>query len=80
MLGMVEWCYTQLMEAEVSGLAGAEKNAHSLSRSDYRCGYRPRGWTRGWERCTSWCFHTGGSKEKSLKIKYTRILIIIDTP
>ena len=30
------------MEAEASGLVGAEKNAHNPSRSDYRCGYRPR--------------------------------------
>ena len=30
------------MEAEVSRLAGAEKDAHNPSRSDYRCGYRPR--------------------------------------
>jgi putative transposase len=30
------------MEAEVSGIVGAEKNAHNPSRRDYRCGYRPR--------------------------------------
>jgi putative transposase len=30
------------MEAEVSGIIGAEKNAHNPSRRDYRCGYRPR--------------------------------------
>lgn len=42
MLSMLEWLCTQLMEAEVSGLVGAEKNARSPSRSDYRCGYRPR--------------------------------------
>lgn len=42
MLSMLERLRTQLMEAEVSGLAEAEKNAHSPSRSDYRCGYRPR--------------------------------------
>lgn len=42
MLSMLEWLCAQLMEAEVSGIVGAEKNAHSLSRSDYRCGYRPR--------------------------------------
>lgn len=42
MLSMLEWLCTQLMEAEVSGITGAEKNAHSPSRSDYRCGYRPR--------------------------------------
>lgn len=42
MLSMLEWLCTQLMEAEVSGLVGAEKNAHSPSRSGYRCGYRPR--------------------------------------
>ena len=42
MLSMLEWLCTQLMEAEVSGLVGAEKNAHNPSRSDYRCGYRPR--------------------------------------
>jgi len=42
MLSMLEWLCAQLMEAEVSGIAGAEKNVHSPSRSDYRCGYRPR--------------------------------------
>ena len=42
MLSMLEWLCAQLMEAEVSGLVGAEKNTHNLSRSDYRCGYRPR--------------------------------------
>jgi transposase-like protein len=42
MLSMLEWLCAQLMEAEVSGIVGAEKNVHSLSRSDYRCGYRPR--------------------------------------
>ena len=42
MLSMLEWLCTQLMEAEVSGLVGAEKNARNPFRSDYRCGYRPR--------------------------------------
>lgn len=42
MLSMLEWLCTQLMEAEVSGIVGAEKNAHSPTRNDYRCGYRPR--------------------------------------
>lgn len=42
MLSMLEWLCAQLMEAEVSGIVGAEKNAHSSSRKDYRCGYRPR--------------------------------------
>jgi len=42
MLSMLEWLCAQLMEAEVSGLVGAEKNTHNPSRSDYRCGYRPR--------------------------------------
>lgn len=42
MLSMLEWLCAQLMDAEVSGITGAEKNAHSSSRSDYRCGYRPR--------------------------------------
>jgi len=42
MLSMLEWLCKQLMEAEVSGIVGAEKNAHNSSRSDYRCGYRPR--------------------------------------
>lgn len=42
MLSMLEWLCAQLMEAEVSGIVGAEKNAHNSSRSDYRCGYRPR--------------------------------------
>ena len=30
------------MEAGVSSFVGAEKNANNPSRSDYRCGYRPR--------------------------------------
>ena len=42
MLSMLEWLCAQLMEAEVSGIVGAEKNAHNPSRNDYRCGYRPR--------------------------------------
>jgi transposase-like protein len=42
MLSMLEWLCAQLMEAEVSGIVGAEKNAHNPSRSDYRCGCRPR--------------------------------------
>lgn len=42
MLSMLEWLCAQLMEAEVSGLVGAEKNVHCSGRSDYRCGYRPR--------------------------------------
>ncbi|WP_312939672.1 IS256 family transposase [Oscillibacter sp.] len=42
MLSMLEWLCAQLMEAEVSGIVGAEKNVHSPSRNDYRCGYRPR--------------------------------------
>lgn len=42
MLSMLEWLCAQLMEAEVSGIVGAEKNVHSPSRRDYRCGYRPR--------------------------------------
>ena len=42
MLSMLEWLCAQLMEAEVSGIVGAEKNVHNPSRSDYRCGYRPR--------------------------------------
>ncbi len=42
MLSMLEWLCFQLMEAEVTGLVGAGKNAHNPSRRDYRCGYRPR--------------------------------------
>ena len=42
MLSMLEWLCSQLMEAEVTGLVGAGKNAHNPSRRDYRCGYRPR--------------------------------------
>lgn len=42
MLFMLEWLCSQLMEAEVSSLVGAEKNAHCKQRNDYRCGYRPR--------------------------------------
>jgi putative transposase len=43
MLSMLEWLCTRPMEAEVSGIVGAEKNAHNPSRRDYRCGYRPSG-------------------------------------
>lgn len=42
MLSMLEWLCKQLMEAEVTDIIGAQKNAHERSRSDYRCGYRPR--------------------------------------
>lgn len=42
MLSMLEWRCNQLMEAEVSGLVGAEKNEHSTKRTSYRCGYRLR--------------------------------------
>ena len=40
-LNKLEWLCKQLMEAEVSGIVGSEKNAHNPSRSGYRCGYRP---------------------------------------
>ena len=42
MLSMLEWLCAQLMEAEVTSLTGANKNAHASTRKDYRCGYRPR--------------------------------------
>lgn len=42
MLSMLEWLCAQLMEAEVSGIVGAEKNVHCPERKAYRCGYRPR--------------------------------------
>lgn len=42
MLNMLEWLCAQLMEADVSSLAGADKNVHSSACKDYRCGYRPR--------------------------------------
>jgi putative transposase len=51
MLSMLEWLCTRLMEAEVSGIVGAEKNAHNPSRRDYRCGYRHVDWILVWERC-----------------------------
>lgn len=38
MRSMLEWLCAQLMEAEVSGIVGAEKNVHNSSRSDCRCG------------------------------------------
>jgi len=38
MLSMLEWLCAQLMEAEVSGIVGAEKNVRSSSRSH---GYIP---------------------------------------
>ncbi len=55
MLSMLEWLCAQLMEAEVSGIAGAEKNVHSSSRSDSAVVIAPGGWTPAWEPCTSWC-------------------------
>ena len=42
MLSMLEWLCKQLMEAEVTDIIVAQKNAHDHTRSDYRCGYRPR--------------------------------------
>jgi putative transposase len=51
MLSMLEWLCTRLMEAEVSGIVGAEKNAHNPSRRDYRCGYRSRRLDTRRERC-----------------------------
>ena len=42
MLSMLEWLCTQLMEAEVNGIVGAEKNEHSEKRTSYRSGYRAR--------------------------------------
>ena len=42
MLGMLEWLCKELMEVEVSNLAGADKHVHSLGRNDYKCGYHPR--------------------------------------
>ena len=41
MLSMLERLCAQLIETEVSGIAGVEKDAHNSSRSDCRCGYRP---------------------------------------
>lgn len=41
-LGMLEWLCAQFIEAEGSGLVGAEKNEHNTSRMSYCCGYRPR--------------------------------------
>jgi putative transposase len=49
MLIMLEWLCAQLMEAEVPGIVGVDKNVHNPSR----CGYRPRGWILAWERFTS---------------------------
>lgn len=41
MLSMLEWlCAAH--GGGASGIVGAEKNVHSPSSSDYRCGYRPR--------------------------------------
>lgn len=42
MLSMLEWLCTQLMEAEVNQIVGAEKNEHSEKRTSYRSGYRAR--------------------------------------
>lgn len=42
MLSMLEWLCKELMEAEVSGKIGAEKNEHSTERRGNRSGYRPR--------------------------------------
>lgn len=41
MLSILKWLCVLLMEAEVSGIVGAE-GVHSPSRSVYRCGYRSR--------------------------------------
>jgi|GEM_PF-2611231 len=41
MLNMLEWLCAQLMEAEVSGIVGAEKNVHNPSPRDYRYGLPP---------------------------------------
>ena len=38
---MLEWLCAQLMEAEVSGIVGAEKNVHNPSPRDYRYGLPP---------------------------------------
>ncbi len=42
MLNMLKWLCDQLMEAEISGQLGAEKNERSEGRGGYRSGYRPR--------------------------------------
>ena len=42
MLSMLDWLCSKLMEAEISGKAGADKNEHSEARTGYRSGYRPR--------------------------------------
>ena len=41
MLGMLEWLYGQMMEAEVSSKIGAAKHEQSQERTS-RCGFRPR--------------------------------------
>lgn len=54
MLSMLEWLCAQLMEAEVSGLFGAEKNAQNPSRSGYAADTGPGDWIPVWERMISW--------------------------
>ena len=53
MLSMLEWLCAQLMEAEVCGIVGAEKNIHSPSAATIAVaiagGWIPHG------RCISWC-------------------------
>jgi hypothetical protein len=56
MLSMLEWLCTQLMEAEVSGLTGAEKNAHTAPlAATTAAATGPAGWIHVWGQCILWC-------------------------
>ena len=55
MLSMLEWLCKQLMEAEVSGIVGAEKTRTIRPAVITAAVTAPGGWIPAWERCTSWC-------------------------
>lgn len=56
MLSMLEWLCAQLMEAEVSSLAGADKNICTLLLARITgVAIAHAGWIPGWARCISWC-------------------------
>ena len=42
MLSMLEWLCSQMMEAEVSSIIGADKHEQNPERTSSRCGFRPR--------------------------------------
>ena len=52
MLRMLEWLCAQLMEAEVSGKLGAEKNEHLNDRTSRRADIVHVATTQEWAPCT----------------------------